>query len=237
MFYCPNCNNAFDIARTTGQQGGKIKNFNDFLASESTESTESIDVMRNNQDTELLNSDLVNSSLEGGKPSTLDENSIIIKKIFDNEFTQADAKNLSKDFFKSTAFKNLDNDSKQFVYNKIQDLLPKDKKKIFAELEKLQKDDQKDTAFFVCKNCGFAKKIKPNTLIFSRSSDNVSRSNSIIDYSDMVHNNTLPITRKYLCPNDKCISHKNPEKKEAVFFRINNTYEVRYICKLCNTQF
>jgi hypothetical protein len=47
---------------------------------------------------------------------------------------------------------------------------------------------------------------------------------------------TLPKTTKYVCPNDDCITHANPKKKEAIFFNEGNSLKSIYICKECNTE-
>ena len=47
---------------------------------------------------------------------------------------------------------------------------------------------------------------------------------------------TLPRTTKYICPNDDCITHSNPNKKEAIFFNEGDSLKNIYICKECNTE-
>ena len=43
----------------------------------------------------------------------------------------------------------------------------------------------------------------------------------------------LPRTHDYTCKNPNCISHKNIESKEAVFYKEKNTFKVIYICTVC----
>ena len=209
MFYCPNCNNTYDIARTSAssQAGGKL-NF-DFTSSES-----------NNQD------------MVGGVNVVN-----LINKILKNEaIVPEDLKDLNiNDVTKSIDYKKLKQDEKEKIYNKIQDLFPKEKKKLSGT--KPAEDTDDNLAFFVCSNCGYSVKIDDGTRIFSRTSNDISQSYTTGDYSDMLYSNILPRTRKYTCPNKKCESHKDPTKRQAVFFRKNNSYELVYICSACETSF
>jgi DNA-directed RNA polymerase subunit M/transcription elongation factor TFIIS len=201
MFFCPECNNSFDITRTVTQKGGA--NEND--VSDTTE--------------------------------TLDKYSAIIQKISANQsISVEDIENLDQqDLFKSQSFKKLKQKQREIIYNKIQDMLPKQKKKIFANKDDNPIDD--NLAFFICNNCGFTKKIQPKTLIFSRASESISQTYVSGNYKDMLHSDILPRTRRYVCPNAECISHKDADKREAVFFRLNNSYKVKYICQACETDF
>lgn len=85
---------------------------------------------------------------------------------------------------------------------------------------------------FSCANCGHAEKIKPQTLLFSNIIDK-SMDDMDEDISHYVYDNTLPRTRAYTCLNEKCISHKDPSKKEALFFRNKNSYKLTYMCVIC----
>ena len=114
-------------------------------------------------------------------------------------------------------------------------MLPKDQKKVFKDI--VDKTDDQEKAFFICNNCGFIKRIEPRTLIFSRTSESISQSYDINEYNDMLNSKILPRTRKYVCPNSKCISHNDSYQREAVFFRLNNSYKIKYICNACGTDF
>lgn len=202
MFFCPDCNNSFDITRTVAQKGGADDEFSDTTASEDT-----------------------------GK------NYELIQKIINNQPASVeDIEEISQqDLFKSSSFKKLKSKQRELVYNKIQDLLPKSKKKLIVEGE--EKLIEENLAFFICNNCGLTKKIQPRTLIFSRASESISQTYVSGNYKDMIHSDILPRTRKYVCPNQKCESHHDAEKREAVFFRLNNSYQVKYICQACGTDF
>jgi aspartate carbamoyltransferase regulatory subunit len=49
-----------------------------------------------------------------------------------------------------------------------------------------------------------------------------------------VNDNTLPRTKNYNCINQNCSTHINPEIKMAVFYRHKGSYNIRYICKICD---
>jgi hypothetical protein len=185
MFFCPNCNYAFDIARTSTQKGGA-------------------------------------------------EYETMIQAILNKEEPDMSKVNL-EDLVKSSAYKKLKSKQKEYVYNTIQDLLPKEDKKLIQE--KTDKIGDQEKAFFVCNNCGFLKKIDAQTLIFSRTSESISQSYNVQDFSDMLNSDILQTTRKYVCPNEKCESHKDPMKREAAFFRLNNTNKIKYICRTCSVSF
>lgn len=95
-------------------------------------------------------------------------------------------------------------------------------------------DDNTNVAYFMCDNCGHSEPLPEDTVIITKSS-----TRKIYEHYDkercrhMINIKTLPLTRNYVCHNTKCESHNNHTKREAVFFRVNNTYAVRYICKAC----
>ena len=120
---------------------------------------------------------------------------------------------------------------KEYVHNKLNDLLPLNKKKI-ADGKQIT-----DNAQFICNNCGYTEKIKAGTLIFSKYSNDISQSYSTDDSSIMEFSDILPRTRKYKCPNSECVSHNDLSKREATFFRMNNNVKIKYICNACHTSF
>jgi len=230
MFYCPNCNNTFDITKlsaqaiealqqaNTNQHGGY---FTDSFTDSSLESSA-------NGNTSVKQ--MINSLMQQGGGNI--EN--IIESILKKTIKDEDIKGVSiDDITNNQSYKKLNKKEKERVYNKIQDMLPIDKKRT----SQVKKNEEVDKAYFICNNCKFTKKIEPRTMIFSKSSKIVSQTYIASDYSSMINSKILPITREYICPNDKCESHKDPVKKEAIFFRMNNTFKLKYICKTCKTQF
>ena len=226
MFFCPKYNNPFDISRTytQSQTGGNVAEIDYDIHQDENNNV-------NINENEFLQSPQNTYTQHGG-----DLYGDIIFKILKNKPISADdVKNVDVEkLIKSSDYKKLKSRYKQTVYNKIQDLLPKEKKKIILDGTKASSEN---IAFFTCTNCSYGERIKEGTLIFSRTSDSISQSYDTNDYSDLYHSTILPKTRKYVCPNTKCESHTNPELREAKFFRMNNSYTVKHICLTCKAQF
>jgi hypothetical protein len=159
----------------------------------------------------------------------------IIKKILGKEIIGPDvAVKLSvKELLKQESYNNLKSNQKEYVYNKIADLTKINQ----DDIKKIEVKDVPDKVYFLCTNCGTTKQIKENTLIFSKVSNDISQSYVASDLSNMQYSDILPVTRKYICPKDDCESHKNIEKREAKFFRLNNSMRLKYVCLACNTTF
>jgi hypothetical protein len=201
MFFCPNCNNIFDITKTP---------------------------------TQIDEEDKTPISEQEGGQDLIDET---INKIINNEnVSQSQLEKISiNKLLENPTYKKLKSDKKEKVYNVIQDSLNKEKKNIVKN--KLDKIDKSNLAFFICNNCGYSSNIKEGTKIFSKTNDEISQTYTPDDYSDLIHSDILPRTRKYVCPNVKCKTNEDPSKREAVFFRKNNSYNVVYICTVCKTSF
>lgn len=209
MDFCPNCNNVFDITKGDPEQRGGEDNM-----------------------APLFN---VNNLFGGAKDD--DFYADVIRKIINKEkLTVSELDKITlDDLSQSDIYKKLKNKQKQYIFNTIQDQLQMSKKQIFNEDDKSKPVLQK--AYFMCNNCGYKKPIKPGTLIFSKVSSDVSQKYSSVDVSNLKHSDILPRTRKYACPNKTCISYTDIAKREAVFFRMNNTFKVKYICLACDTAF
>jgi hypothetical protein len=116
-------------------------------------------------------------------------------------------------------------------YKKLSDEIKEDVNKKFIELN----STGYNIAYFICKNCQFITKLNQGTTIYKvslNSNNNQYEENIDIRNKD----NTLPRTKDYICPNNKCNSHKNLLDKEAVFYRPDkNSYRLEYNCSICNT--
>lgn len=88
-------------------------------------------------------------------------------------------------------------------------------------------------AYFICKFCRNNQEIKPGTLIYTKKFSSGSNNESE-DYSHEIHDNTLPRTRNYICPNNKCETHKNISLNEAILTK-NSTGRIVHICCQCRT--
>jgi hypothetical protein len=136
------------------------------------------------------------------------------------------------DIFNTSNFKELDSEQQETIKTIIL------KTKVDKSINNYQ---------YHCMMCGFSKKINNSTKLYSKNLKKEKISDTMIyvccecktvwpgiegnfdnidilkndtkNYSDFCHDNTLPRTKKYICPNKKCITHKNFNKKEAIFFK------------------
>jgi len=116
-------------------------------------------------------------------------------------------------------FKKLDTDTQHFVIN---------------QYESINQGKNKYSANFLCNNCGFFKEIKPGTQLYNKSYILINRSTLDNPHLKII-DPTLSRTRDYICKNDKCESHKDKLKAEAVFFRTKQSFQLTYDCCCCNT--
>ena len=129
---------------------------------------------------------------------------------------------------KNSNYKKLSLKDKDLVYNTINH--HQENKKEYKENKRI-----KINANTFCNNCNNKEDLKPQTLIYK------SIINKKIDFGlsndnkyDLIElDNTLPRTTNYNCPNDKCDTKKNPNKKEAIIYREN--YKMTYKCVICKT--
>ena len=156
----------------------------------------------------------------------------IIEKILSNEDIEEKDYKLDEDDLiqlnKIDSYKKLQNKQKDYVYNYLNDLVQK--KNISNKSEKIAKK-----MYFICKSCGNNEPIKEGSMIISRQTDKDIINENGFNPKEYLEMKIYPRTRQYNCLNDKCESHKNSEKKSAMFMRINGTYKIRYICEACET--
>jgi DNA-directed RNA polymerase subunit M/transcription elongation factor TFIIS len=96
--------------------------------------------------------------------------------------------------------------------------------------------DDTMAAYRICKNCSYFERLTERTLVLSRmNTDSVtSGTGDLVQYKYIIHDQTLPHTRDYICKNKNCESHKNFEKRDAKWFRPNpSSYAVIYGCTSC----
>jgi len=135
-------------------------------------------------------------------------------------------------------------DMKELVENKYYKLLAKKgeiKKVLLNMIDEMGNTDENINAYFYCNNCNFSKKIEGETKILSKNANNANNNDTdeYIDpslYKNKVFSNTMPITRNFICPNDKCDSNTGKKPTEAIFFRKNkDSYKLIHVCKNCLT--
>jgi len=226
MFFCPNCNNLFDITRSVAttpvtttetvtenkQEGG---------ANENVPHIDDVEEIRTAQ--EIIH--------HGGALKLPDIINKIIKK---EDIGAADVIDIDMDELKnSDGYKKLSTHDKENVFNTIQHLLPADKKIVTLT----DNEENEHMAYFICNNCGYHMKIDSGTLIFSKTSEAITETYVSSGSSDIINSKILPHTRNYICSNKTCLTHKEPAKKDAVFYRLNNSYIIRYVCTICKQIF
>lgn len=111
-------------------------------------------------------------------------------------------------------------------------LSPEEKVNIIKKFEEINNIGF-NLAYFICKNCQFVTKLNGGTKLYEVSIKSEALENT--NDSEKLNDLTLPRTKDYVCINKTCKSQKNTKDKEAIFFRpFRNSYELKYICTLCN---
>ncbi len=154
------------------------------------------------------------------------------KKLFEELVGGSDEETLKKvdidNLIKNPAFNKLTNNEKTLVINKINEQTNK-------ELGQVSKSDSvvSKECYFYCKTCGYYEIIPDRMFIFSRGDE---KKDDMYNFNFINNKNdpTLPNTQKYTCINDKCGTHKEPQLKNAVFYRQKGSYTIRYICTVCD---
>ncbi len=211
MFFCPNCNNIYDITKTVpnlnlDQTGGKMSETPNTVSSltKTTSTSDAIpafdlDVVINR----ILSGDNIDPSMLKGVTSDI--------------------------LLQYPGYKKLQNKFKEIVHNKISDLIPGfNIKQTVSPIS--------TNAYFICTNCGNFEQMKSNTLIARKvynetSSDYEDQSK----FKDLANVKYLPITRNYICRNQNCVSHNDHTKRAARFYRLPSSFKTAYICIACET--
>lgn len=206
MFYCPNCNNIYDITKNIPntlnleQSGGQV-----------SETPDTVSSLNNTSDNDFVN--------------------VIIKKILSGEqLNRNDLKGITLDSLtKNNSYKKLQGKSKELIYNKVAELLNN------QEAASKSITPISSNAYFICKNCGNYEPIKSNTLIVRKlyGETNEVEYEDFNKFKEMAHVKCLPLTRNYICPNKKCPSQTDFSQRAARFYRVSGSFRVRYVCTSC----
>ena len=172
--------------------------------------------------------DNIKTKQKGGKINNALNN--FFKKIKAGEkLTESDISKIS--------YNNLKNDERYERMTK------KDQNNIRKKIKAIDKDFYNDNddennnenishgAFYICKFCSNYKKIKPGEIIYSKNYEQTDDSDNYY-FKNLVHDNTLPRTKNYICGNSKCKTHNDPSLKEAVLTK-NSLGQIIYICCEC----
>lgn len=210
--FCKICDNFMDITNSVSttneiqQDGGNdINNLQDVL-------TESSDYD-------------VSISESVGESNISEDNISTILNGSDTDITLSKNFNINE-LNKNQSFKKLSNEQKTLVINRILEKNPKHKtnKQTHGSIKE---------SYFYCKSCGYYEKIPNKKFIFSRGNENKNESYNY-NFLNYKNDDTLPRTKNYNCINSNCPSHKNPNSKLAVFYRHSGSYNIRYICTICD---
>jgi hypothetical protein len=174
-----------------------------------------------------VSSDVVHSKKKKGGAVVLTEQDIVT--ILNGSEFNKDLENFNiNDVYKNSYFNKLTNFQKTLVINRLVEKIPKNTK-VPKQSDNVIKD-----CYFYCKNCGYNEKIPDKMFIFSRSNEKKSDDSNNKNFINNKFDNTLPFSKKYNCINKECETHKNPAIKKAVFYRLSNTYTIRYVCTICD---
>ena len=219
--FCKKCQNFMDITNNVvihsqTQSGGKPDNID---SNENIVESSDFDVSSEVE--------VVATKKKNGHIVVLDESDLI--DILNGNFTkELDNYNI-KDVTKIPYYNKLSDNQKSLLTTRIFDKLSKNQKNQKNMDNGIVKD-----SYFYCKSCGYYEKIPDKTFIFSRSFDKNNNDLVTNNFLNYKYDNTLPYSKKYNCENKACQTHKDPSIKKAVFYRLNNTYNIRYICTICD---
>jgi hypothetical protein len=189
-----------------------ITNLNDKNTENDEDITNSSDYEISTTDTTInLSDESINELLGGSSDSKINYNSLEIS-----------------DLLKNPNFNQLTNNQKSLIINKINE------KNNINNLVKSSDEIINKDCYFYCKTCGYYEIIPNRMFIFSRGD---AKKDVIYNFnlSEFKNDCTLPSTKKYNCINDKCDTHKNPQLKNAKFYRQKSSYCTKYICNVCDS--
>ena len=178
----------------------------------------SLDITKNN----ILQEDTTNIKTIA-KPDELVKIYNNNKKLLNNQYIINFNEQLLKNYLSTLT---LDNDAKLAITN------------FYKQILKQQRNIS--NFYFICSNCNITYVLQPSTLLYSINFDTKLKTLYDDDVVLKCQDPILPRTKDYICSNPNCDSIINPEKfalkKEAVFYRNNKDYNLKYICCLCHTQ-
>ena len=91
------------------------------------------------------------------------------------------------------------------------------------------------SAEYKCFNCGYNKPITETVKLYYNNIDNDYSINikSIEENELLCSDPLLPHTKDYICKNPNCITHKQSDLKNSIFYRDKHSYKINYICCIC----
>ena len=161
------------------------------------------------------------------KSSTVLSEKIIIKKV--SELFKLIDSSSDLTIYKAEFDKNEILENKK--YSKLNDNTKKQINKLFEQPTQLI-----TPAEYKCINCGYNKLITETVRLYYNCIDNNNNAlfiKSIEENELLCSDPLLPHTKDYVCKNDNCITHKQSNLKDSIFYKDNISYKVNYICCMC----
>ena len=188
MLFCPNCDNILNISKNPPKSNnlGVIGN----LATPDTISNSSDSDVDIERDVEKENDDKQTELFE----QTI--NKLLAGEIVpDSTLSEINFIQLTK----NKTYQKLDKKQKSLIQSKLSSYI--------------EKMDDATNAYYFCKNCLYSKIIDAGSLIVTRvaggSADTtVTKYVNFNKLRNRIYNKSLPITRNYICINDKCDTNK-----------------------------
>lgn len=151
-----------------------------------------------------------------------------------------------KNIIKKSAdiFKKIENKEDLNFYKtdiKLDEIIKNSKYKKLTEEEKksihkLLEEEPIGGIEFKCVNCNYALEINESILLYELDMNNkIDKMKTLEENELYCKNPILPRTHDYICKNQSCETNKSnlKVKKEAVFYRENDSMRVNYICCIC----
>ena len=114
-----------------------------------------------------------------------------------------------------------------------------EKQKILEKYDEMITNKQIISKYiFKCTSCGENYILQPETIIYSLNFNKQQTSFNDDNIDLKLNDNTLPRTKDYICPNNKCETNEknfNTSNKEAIFYRTSKSYHMKYACVNCKT--
>lgn len=133
------------------------------------------------------------------------------------------------------------NDLSNYIATFSKEKLVKNKKytklndEIKNEINKLFINTFKGGAEFKCVNCNNYKIISKSISLYEINFQNNNEEKYSLEKNKLLAKDPiLPRTKDYTCKNINCITHKDNSKKEAIYYKEDNSYNLKYICTVCN---
>jgi hypothetical protein len=171
----------------------------------------------------------ISETIDSSKKTTVKSSEKLLEELIGGSDEETLKKVNIDSLIKNPAFNKLSNNEKSLVINKINEETNKE----LGQISKSTDTVVSKECYFYCKTCGYYEIIPDKMFIFSRGDE---KKDDIYNFNFINNKNdpTLPNTQKYTCINDKCSTHKEPQLKNAVFYRQKGSYTTRYICTICD---